>query len=129
MRPFYGSYCFAWVSADTGNLQIPLHISLGQLPISRGGYLGDVGRGRFGCHNDWGPLLAFSKQGPGMLNVLQCAGLSYMMQNFPTPRTSSTHFEKRGYSLGCLVLLDADTMRAGWGEESQETKGPLLLVI
>lgn len=73
------------MSAVTGNLQILLHISLGQLPISRGGYLGDAGGGRFGCHNDWGPLLAFSKQGPGMLNVLQCAGLSCMMQNFPNP--------------------------------------------
>lgn len=48
--------------------------------------------------------------------------LSCMPQNIPPPRTSSIHFEKQGYGLGCLFLLDADAMRAGRSKKIREPK-------
>lgn len=37
--------------------------------------------GSFGCHNDWGVLLAFSVQEPWILNDLQCSMKSCPMNN------------------------------------------------
>lgn len=44
-----------------------------------------------GVHYDgWRPLLAFSKHGPGMLNVPWCVGLSCTRKSCPTPQASSS---------------------------------------
>lgn len=102
--------------------------SLLATPVSRGGALGRYGWQAINCHKDWGSRLAFSKQGPRMLTVLQCVGLSCIMKNCPTQNASVTFLEKHCYCLGCLVLLDADTARRTDGGSGSGNKKMLLVV-
>lgn len=83
--------------------------------ISREGLLGRYNWGALGCHNGWRPTLALSKQGPGMLEALWCVRLSHVMKNRPTLNAGSIGCEKHCSGLGCLALLDADTVRTGGG--------------
>lgn len=109
MRPLSGGCCFAWVSV--GHWKSPdsfayLALTRGP-PISRGRrYLEDVNGGHL--------VVTVTVHYP-----------AYWRMNGLTLNANRTHFEKHYGGLGCLVLLDTDTVRrTGLGEEGQGTKRP-----
>lgn len=105
------------------SLHMPLQswLSPGQLPLPEGGRLGDVGRGAFRLSQRLEATAGIEQAGAWDAKRSIVCGTA--LPNEPSRRNaSSTPSEKHCDSLGCLVLLDGDTVRTECWKGGRERK-------